>query len=71
MQDRLISALIYTFAGVILGIGVAITWAFHVNPATSSILIIVNTDLLCAVLGFVFPNQIQRLFSWLWKFFSN
>ena len=46
MQDRLISALIYTFAGVILGIGVAITWAFHVNPATSSILIIVNTAFL-------------------------
>ncbi|WP_336142394.1 hypothetical protein [Acinetobacter sp. 102] len=71
MQDRLISALIYAIAGIVLGIGIAITWAFHMNSTTSSALIIFNKALLCAVLGFVFPNQIQRLFTWLWKFFSN
>ena len=71
MQDRLISAFMYAIAGIILGIGIAITWGVHVNSTTSSALIIFNTALLCAVLGFVFPNQIQRLFNWLWKFFSN
>lgn len=71
MQDRLMTALIYAIAGIVLGIAVAITWAFHVNSSTSSIAIIFNTPLLCAVLGFVFPKQIQRLFTWLWKFFSN
>ncbi|ENU31276.1 hypothetical protein F991_00855 [Acinetobacter sp. CIP-A165] len=65
------TAFIYAIGGIFLGILIAITWALYVNPTSSSVIIILNTTLLCAILGFLIPNQIERLFIWLWKLFSN
>lgn len=71
MQDRLISAYIYAIAGIFLGLLISMAWAPHLEIPAHPVAIIIKTAFLCGLFGFLFPNQIQRLFGWIWKFFSN
>ncbi|WP_312050348.1 hypothetical protein [Acinetobacter courvalinii] len=71
MQDRLISAFIYGLAGIFLGLLITVAWAPYFDINTRPVATILKITLLCAFIGFLFPHHIQRLFTWVWKFFSN
>ncbi|RPE28250.1 hypothetical protein EC846_2692 [Acinetobacter sp. BIGb0102] len=71
VQDRLISAFVYAIAGIFLGLLITVAWAHYLDSNTHPVAIILKTTFLCAFIGFLFPNQIQRLFTWMWKFFSH
>jgi len=71
MQDRLISAFVYAIIGIFLGLLITVVCAPYLDNNTHPVAIILKTTFLCAFIGFLFPNQIQRLFTWVWKFFSH
>jgi len=54
-----------------LGLLITVAWAPYLDNNTHPVAIILKTTFLCAFIGFLFPNQIQGLFTWVWKFFSH
>lgn len=70
MDTRLIQSFYYAVGGFFLGIMIALTWSFYIDPHTSALKIIFITTFISALCGFLFPNSVPYWFKAFWNFFS-
>ncbi len=70
MDDRVIQAFYGAIGGLILGIAIAINWSYFIDTHTSSALIIFIITISSAILGFIFPQSIPRIFKIFLNFFK-
>lgn len=68
MNERCIDAFYYAIGGIFFGIMLAIAWSFYISTQTNSVLIILVTTCISALLGFLFPQSIPHIFKACWNF---
>ena len=70
-SERLITAFYYSVGGIILGLGLAMSFSLYLSSTISSPKIVIFTVICCFVIGYLFPNAVGNIFKWFWKIFVN
>ena len=70
-SERLITAFYYSVGGIILGLGLAMSFSLYLSSTISSPKIVIFTVISCFVIGYLFPNVVGNIFKWFWKIFVN